>query len=160
MSKFRTIIAGALGVALLASAGAVAAANWIDEVSTPAVTHDEAFISPVTGSDLFSAGNSKDCMPGNAVVARFEGETASVGGRVFVLADGLEQAFADAWRYETDVSPVVVSSVVAHLFKDPDSAGYMIDVVEIDGAGCAMSRTILSGGDWNMLLKNAMGAEA
>lgn len=160
MLKSRTVIAGILGAALLASAGVIAAANWTDEASAPTVTHDEAFISPVTGSDLFRAEKSKDCMSSEAVVARFEGETAAIGGRVFVLADGLEQSFADAWRYQADMSPVAVSSVVAHLFQDPGGAGYMVDVVEIDGAGCAMSRTMLSGGDWNMLLKNAMGAEA
>lgn len=160
MLKSRTMIAGVLGAALLASAGVVAAANLTDEPSTSAVTHDEAFISPVIATDLFRAEKSKDCMSGDAVVARFEGEVSTAGGRVFVLADGLEQAFADAWRYQADVGPVAVSSVVAHLFKAPDGAGYMVDVVEIDGAGCAMSRTILSGGDWNMLLKNAMGAVA
>jgi hypothetical protein len=160
MLKSRTMIAGILGAALLASAGVVAAANLTDDASAPAAAHDETFVSPVIASDLFRAEKRKDCMPGDAVIARFESETASAGGRVFVLADGLEQAFADAWRYKADLGPVAVSSVVAHLFQAPDGAGYMVDVVEIDGAGCAMSRTILSGGDWNMLLRSAMGAEA
>ena len=51
---------------------------------------------------------------------------------------------------------IAVSGVFAHIF--PSDAGFnMVDVVEIGGDGCAISRTLLTEEEWNSILVRAAG---
>ena len=106
------------------------------------------------------AATTAQCIKSEAIASAIAGDQASVGGKTFLLAGGLEQAFADMWRRESDVTPVKVSAVIAHMFKDPASAQILVDVVEFDPRGCALSRTYLSGEEWTHILKDAVGITA
>jgi hypothetical protein len=48
---------------------------------------------------------------------------------------------------------------VAHLFGDQEDDDWSADVVEFDGSGCAMSRTMVPGDIWTDILKDAVGVE-
>lgn len=168
----RNVLIASVGISVLAiSAATVALANFtadpaVEDLSGPALV-DEAEASlpppPVAGAPLFVAaagGDTPACVTGDDVVGRLKADQARLGGETVMLADGLEQAFADAWRRQVNLGPVQVSSVLAHVFRGDDGAGATVDVVEIDAAGCAMSRTLLSGEDWTTLLRSAVGEEA
>ena len=75
-----------------------------------------------------------------------------------MLAGGLEQAFADTWRRQTNADLVEVSTVLAHVLPEGDAS--FVDVVEIGVDGCALSRTVITGDDWRYLLVQAAGVEA
>ena len=90
------------------------------------------------------------------MVSYFDRDRTQIGGEVVTLEVGFDQDFADAWRYETEMQPVTISGVFAHIF--PSDAGFnMVDVVEIGGDGCAISRTLLTEEEWNSILVRAAG---
>jgi hypothetical protein len=117
--------------------------------------------APVVGTEIFKAslGGNSGCVSPQKVLDRLQADRKVMGGKTVMLADGLQQSFADAWRREAHVSPVAVSTVVAHLFSDEGGTDWNADVVEFDAKGCAMSRTLVPGDIWNTLLKAAMGVE-
>lgn len=118
--------------------------------------------APVTGVELFTADAgtmTPACLPASAVADRFSAEKARIGGETVMLGDGLEQSFADTWRREVAEERVKVSTVIAHVFADSDGPGALADVVEFDANGCAMSRTILSGSEFDSLLVRAAGRD-
>ncbi len=168
----RNALIASVGISVLAvSAATVALANFtadpaIEDLSGPALVDEaEALLPPppAAGVPLFVAaggGDTPTCTTGADVVGRLKADQARLGGETVMLADGLEQAFADAWRRQVNLGPVEVSSVLAHVFRGEGGSGAMVDVVEIDAAGCAMSRTLLSGEEWMTLLGSAAGAEA
>jgi hypothetical protein len=100
---------------------------------------------------------AKDCLAPQKVLERMQELQNIIGGKTVMLTDGLQQSFADEWRREAHVAPVKVSSMVAHLFSDATGENWKADVVEFDAKGCAMSRTLVPGDIWNMLLKAAAG---
>jgi hypothetical protein len=165
MLKLKTLITGIAGLAILATAGglmASAAFNGEAVVGQSAPMHGDAFPSPIMSGALFVNAQDSDgntCMSRAAVISRLKVDMAKVGGEIYVLKGGLEQAFADEWRHQAHEKPVPVTGVVAHLFPDAGGSDYA-DVVEFDGAGCAMSRTMLSGQDWDGILNTLFGAQA
>jgi hypothetical protein len=64
------------------------------------------------------ASESASCVSPQKVLHRLQADRKTMGGKTVMLADGLQQSFADAWRREAEVPSVKVSSVVAHLFSD------------------------------------------
>jgi hypothetical protein len=123
---------------------------------------DTAALLPVVSTDLFVAKPGQPtagCLSQDAVVDNLTVDTAKYGGNTYVLGDGLDQAFADAWRSQSEVAPVRVSGIVAHIFHDRGSAEWAADVIEIGQNGCAISRTLIPGDEWSALLKLAMGAQ-
>jgi len=110
--------------------------------------------APVSDSDVFDTNQS--CLDPEEVLRRFQVNRSAVGGKVVMLADGLQQSFSDAWRLKALVAPVRVSSVVAHLFSDPTGTEWNADVIEFDVNRCAMSRTLVPGEIWNGLLETAL----
>jgi hypothetical protein len=117
--------------------------------------------APVTGANLFDASlaSGPKCMPQEKVLERLQADQKTMGGKTVMLADGLQQSFSDAWRREAHVTPVQVSSVVAHLFSDASGSDWSADVVEFDATGCAISRTLVPGDIWNALLRSAIGVQ-
>lgn len=157
----------ATGLAFAAASAAVALASIPanapeDGATVEVMRHtDEALLpAPVRGITLFvaSAGETAPlCVTEDEVMRRLDAERQELGGETVMLADGLDQAFADIWRLYTNVKPVEVSAVLAHVVGEADAG--VVDVIEIDVAGCAMSRTILNEADWRFLLVQAAGVE-
>jgi len=112
--------------------------------------------APVSDTDVFDTNQS--CLPPEKAVQRFLSEQSAVGGKVVMLAEGLQQSFSDAWRVKTHVTPVKVSSILVHLFEGP-AEQWVADVIEFDANKCAMSRSLVSGADWNALLKAAFAVQ-
>ena len=113
--------------------------------------------APVSDTDVFNTNQS--CLAPEKAVQRFQSEQSDVGGKVVMLAEGLQQSFSDAWRVKTHVTPVKVSSILVHLFEGP-AEQWVADVIEFDANKCAMSRTLIPGGAWNELIGAALGAQA
>jgi hypothetical protein len=112
--------------------------------------------APVSDTDVFDTNQS--CLGPEKAVQRFLSEQSAVGGKVVMLAEGLQQSFSDAWRVKTHVTPVKVSSILVHLFEGP-AEQWVADVIEFDANKCAMSRSLVSGADWNALLKAAFAVQ-
>ncbi|MCP4384012.1 MAG: hypothetical protein GY798_21825 [Hyphomicrobiales bacterium] len=161
-------ITGAAAVGLVVASAAMALAsierNAIDNSPAIDITpqFSEALLpSPTAGEALFvdvSGGSFTGCLTDGDVVRRLNQEQQKVGGETVTLIDGLDQAFADEWRREAAMETVTVSAVFAHVIGNGSDA--IVDVVELDETGCAMSRTLLSGDDWDYLLSRAAGREA
>ena len=117
--------------------------------------------APVVGATVLKAslGSDSSCVSAQKVIDRLQADRKTMGGKTVMLADGLQQSFADAWRREAHVPSVKVSSVVAHLFSDETGTDWNADVIEFDAGGCAMSRTLVPGDIWNALLKAAIGVQ-
>ncbi len=158
----------AAGLALTAVTAAVAFANIpndpvLDGAAVPSapVIAESTMAAPVGGVPLFVAdasGAVPACVTDDEVIRRLQAERDKLGGETIMLAGGLEQAFADEWRRQTESAPVKVSAVLAHVLPEGD-VGF-VDVVEIGVDGCALSRTIITGDDWRFLLVRAAGVSA
>ena len=112
--------------------------------------------APVSYTDVF--GTDQSCLTSEEAVQRFQSEQSVVGGKVVMLAEGLQQSFSDAWRVKAHIAPVRVSSVLAHLFEGP-AEQWAADVIEFDANKCAMSRTLVPGEAWNELIGAALGVQ-
>ena len=155
------------GIGILAVSAAVALASIPDHITLDGATADvvphaaEATLpAPVSGVPLFVAdasGQVPACVTDAEVIRRLNADRAQFGGETVTLEKGLDQAFADEWRGDIGSKPVTVSAIFAHVFGADDT---MVDVVEIDGRGCALSRTLLTGDDFELLLARASGLEA
>jgi hypothetical protein len=154
----------ALGVGL--AAGSLAIANYAPNAEIDPAVVEEAnsaiyygpeladLPSPVVGDDLFFAQNTGSaCMDRDQVVRVFLADQAEFGGQTVEILPGRDQAFANEWRDQTGVTKVEVSAVVGHMFKDGDE--WTVDVVEFDGSGCAMSRTLLPAPVWTSLVETS-----
>ena len=141
MLNIRTALAGLASLAILATAGGLVATAAFDGEAVEVVSpHEESFPPPVIASSLFvrvaADGDQQNvCMSSAAVITRLKAEMATVGGRIFVLTDGLEQSFADRWRHEAKLSTVPVSAVVAHAFPSAAAEDILVDVVEFELSG-------------------------
>jgi hypothetical protein len=113
--------------------------------------------APVGDIDVFDTNQS--CVAPEDAVQHFQSEQGAVGGKIVMLTEGLQQSFSDAWRVKTHVSPVKVSSILAHLFEGP-AEQWAADVIEFDAKKCAMSRTLVPGEAWNELIRTALGVQA
>jgi hypothetical protein len=126
--------------------------------------HGEPFPAPVMGGNILfvaaggdESGASK-CLPVEQILGIFATDVEAVGGEIFALSGGLEQEFADQWRQAVGANPVDVSQVFAHVVPSEDGEP-IVDVVEVDANGCALSRTLLSQSDWLILLGAVQGVE-
>jgi hypothetical protein len=117
--------------------------------------------APVATTAVFKAslGATTACVSAQKVLDRLQADRKAMGGKTVMLADGLQQSFADAWRREAQVPSVTVSSVVAHLFSDASGSEWNADIIEFDANGCAMSRTLVPGEIWTGLLESAFGSK-
>jgi hypothetical protein len=156
----------AAGIATSTAIGAQALSVQQAHLPTPPVSDHEGEPSlppPVTGGELFTvsgedAGAPESCMPVAQILGVFALDVEAVGGEILALSGGLEQAFADQWRLAVGISPIDVSQVYAHVVPAEDGDA-IVDVVEVDAQGCALSRTLLSHNDWLELLGAVSGVE-
>lgn len=156
----------AVGIATTTAIGAQALSAQKGHVPTPPVFDHEgepSLPSPVTGGELFTssggaAGAPPTCMSAEQILAVFALDVEAVGGEIIALTGGFEQEFADQWRLAVDMTPVDVSQVYAHVVPAEDGDA-IVDVVEVDNEGCALSRTLLSHNDWLELLGAVSGVE-
>lgn len=98
------------------------------------------------------------CIPADQMLGVFALDAEHLGGEILALGDGLQQAFADSWRKNVGLPAVPVTQVFAHVVPGQDGAS-IVDVVEIDENGCALSRTLLSMESWLEILKPLQSVE-
>jgi len=160
--KFGKTIAAVAGMAVLAaSVATLAIAGIPSDINDPEANAElhgtEAGITgAVGGVALFDEGPGPVCYKTDDVLGYFDRDRTMIGGEMVTLETGFDQDFADAWRTETKSDPVKVTGVFAHIFPS-DSGFNMVDVVEIGGDGCAVSRTLLTEEEWNSILVRAAG---
>ncbi|HET7717751.1 MAG TPA: hypothetical protein VFK86_19160 [Bauldia sp.] len=145
----------AVSVAGLALAS-IPSGNNGDEFATEQHGGESGIPAAVGGVSLFDEGYGPLCYDKDDVLAYFDRDRGQIGGEMVTLETGFDQDFADAWRYETELEPVKISGVFAHIFAN-ESGFNMVDVVEIGADGCAISRTLLTEEEWNAILVRAAG---
>jgi hypothetical protein len=157
----KSILASA-GLAILVGSVATLAlasipSNLNDADATAELHGTEAGMpGAVGGVSLFDEGYGPVCYDKDDVLSYFDRDRTQIGGEMVTLETGFDQDFADAWRTETEMQPVAISGVFAHIF--PSDAGFnMVDVVEIGSDGCAISRTLLTEEEWDSILVRAAG---
>jgi hypothetical protein len=152
------------GVNRAAKADALVSSSELEQLALRVPEPDIAGIdeptmlqAPVSDTDVFDT--NQGCLAPEKAVQRFQSEQSVAGGKLVMLAEGLQQSFSDAWRVKTHVTPVKVSSILVHLFEGP-AEQWVADVIEFDANKCAMSRTLVPGEAWNELIEAALGAQA
>ena len=160
--KLSKSIFASAGLAILVGSVATLALASIpsnlNDVDATAELHGTEQGMPVAvgGVSLFDEGYGPVCYDKDDVLAYFDRDRIQIGGETVMLEVGFDQDFADAWRTETEMTPVSISGVFAHIF--PSDAGFnMVDVVEIGSEGCAISRTLLTEEEWDSILVRAAG---
>jgi hypothetical protein len=154
---------GVAGYAIAESAGRSLVPNRLVSETEHAI---EPAPAPVTGVLLFDetelgAGfdsGRESCVTAAGVLGIFAREIEIVGGEIQTLSGRLQQDFADQWRQTAGLAPVDVSQVFAHVV--PSQVGdAVVDVVEFDTEGCALSRTLITGIEWVDLIEAARRLE-
>jgi hypothetical protein len=139
-----TKIALASLIAIGTSGGVYATAHADDTVPTP---------SPPSYDLVAEFGTKAECVPVGTMARQMLLDEHRVGGHTLALTDGMDQAFADQWRRIARSKPVKVKVVLAHGFAiGAAPADVVIDTVEFDDQGCAISRTFLKGAAWDTIL--------
>ena len=159
--RAKSMIATASLAVVAVSAATLALARIPSEIEDPAAQAelhgaDSGLPPAVSGMNLFAEGQGPLCYSKDDVIAYFDGDRSQIGGELVRLETGFDQDFANTWRSETSMTPVAVSGVFAHVFPT-DSGMQMVDVVEIGSEGCAISRTLLTEGEWKQILVRAAG---
>ena len=139
--------------ALLSSSELKRLALEVPQRELAGIDEPTALQEPVSDTEVFGANQS--CMPPEQAIEHLQAERDAIGGKIVVLADGLQQSFSDEWRVRAHVAPVKVSSIVVHLFEGPANE-WAADVIEFDGKSCAMSRTLVPSSAWNELIQAAL----
>ena len=144
------IVFSAIGIALIAASLATAAYMPENPMSQ---SHPDmaAMMAPVEGDFLFEEQEGGEiCFGADNVLASFRADQRFVGGEVIHLGEIAGQMLSDNWRVSSGAVSSPVSAIVVHLFS-MDGAGDMADVAEIGASGCAISRTLLSRDQWDLL---------
>jgi hypothetical protein len=131
---------------------ALATASVLITPDVPAA--GEAVVPPrlLAASFIEAKANKAECIVPETILATMRADQAFLGGRTIALIEGADQNFVDQWRVLTQSDLVEVSLVLAHGFASPLNAQVLIDVVEFDTSGCALSRTLLPGESWNRIV--------
>jgi hypothetical protein len=128
----------------IGTSGLYASAQADDVIPTP---------SPPSYDLVAEFGTKAGCVPIGTIAREMMLDEHRVGGRTLALTDGMDQAFADQWRHVAHLAPVKVRIVLAHGFAIASQPGdVVIDTVEFDEQGCAISRTLLKGAAWDVIL--------
>ena len=169
MKPFLPILAAfiaAAGVAGYATAESAGQGVFLDRAVSEREHGIEPIPAPVSGDLLFAETElgpdfnpaRETCVPAPQVLAIFAREIEMVGGEILTLPGQVQQDFADQWRQTAGLTTVDVSRVLAHFVPGQDGDA-IVDVVEIDAKGCALSRTLLTGMEWVSLVQAARGPE-
>ena len=116
---------------------------------------DEIVPKPAAPSyDLVAEfGTKAECVPVETVARQMLLDQRKVGGRTIAMTQGMDQAFADQWREMAHIPAVKVKVVLAHGFAVGNAASdVVVDTVEFDEHGCAISRTLLRSNAWDAIL--------
>lgn len=121
---------------------------------------DEVIPKPTPPSyDLVAQlGNKSECVPVETIAHQMLLDQGKVGGRTIALTQGMDQAFADQWRELAHIPSVKVKVILAHGFavgRAPSDV--VVDTVEFDEQGCAISHTLLKSGAWDAILHGIAG---
>jgi hypothetical protein len=153
-------------IALFALAGLSPAADDAADRVQAYEEFDQAY-TPIVGRHLhvsaprYEANPATEaCWTADDVLQSFALDIEAVGGDIIIVKDGIQQDLADTWRSIVHGRHVEVSLVLVHIV--PDASGNseaMVDIVEIDGDGCALSRTLLTADDWLALVELASSIE-
>jgi hypothetical protein len=139
------------GIGTLAIAAPMAERPGDEILEAGEIPHlSEPLPAPVEGAVAF-ADTGAACLTEIQVSALLRNEKDAYGGEVVTVGGG--QIFADTWRRQAGAAPVAVIMVVAHLM--PNGGDGVADVIEIGAAGCALSRTLMTGGEWDYLIELA-----
>jgi hypothetical protein len=166
----QAIVIATAGTWIFGVAGFAVAELWASARHESMLSHvGDPVPPPVVGQHLFadhaaasqgfeSRGTAHTCLSADLVLHILARDVETVGGNVVIMADGVHQHFSDTWRALAGTSRVEISLVIAHVI--PDSGGDpIVDVVEINGQGCAISRTLLAGSDFLDLIAFADSIE-
>ncbi len=161
MRKFLpTAFLASCALSLGLTAGSLATASYSPDPEAIDTSHEfetVEMIAPVMSDELFAGQTAgATCMDHSGVMRQIAADRAQIGGEAVELSAGQDQIFADAWRHETGEGAIAISGIVGHVYFDETATEWMVDVTEFDPAGCAASRTIISGKQWNHLI-NAAG---
>jgi hypothetical protein len=154
---------GVAGYAIAESAGQGFVPNRLVSDREHAIEPTPAPVSGVLLFDETELGAGFDsgresCVSAARVLGIFAREIKIVGGEIQTLSGRLQQEFADQWRQAAGLAPVDVSQVFAHVVPSQDG-DVIVDVVEIDTEGCALSRTLITGIEWGYLILAARELE-
>jgi hypothetical protein len=103
-------------------------------------------------------GTKSECVQVETVARQMLRDQRKLGGRTLAFTKGMDQAFADQWRQIAHLPAVKVSAVLAHGYavgRRPTDT--VIDTVEFDEHGCAISRTLLKSAAWDAILHSVAG---
>jgi hypothetical protein len=146
-----TKVALASLLAIGTSAGVYGLAHADDIIPTP---------TPPSYDLVSEFGTKAECVPVGTVARQMLLDQRKVGGKTVALTKGMDQAFADQWREMAHMQPVKVKLVLAHGFAAGSTASdVVIDTVEFDENGCAISRTLLKSVAWDAILHGVAGGQ-
>jgi hypothetical protein len=142
-------IAVASVLAITTSTGVYGLALADDIVPTP---------TPPSYDLVNEFGTKSECLAFATVARQMLLDQRKVGGRTIAMTKGMDQAFADRWREMAHLPAVKVKVVLAHGYAVGSAASdVMIDTVEFDEQGCAISRTLLKSTAWDAILHGVAG---
>ena len=144
-----TKIACASLLAIGTSTGVIGLAFADDIVPTP---------TPPSYDLINEFGTKSECVPVGTVARQMLLDQHKVGGRTIAMTQGMDQAFADQWREMANMPSVKVKVVLAHGFSVGSArSDVVVDTVEFDERGCAISRTLLKSAAWDAILHGVAG---
>ena len=142
-------IACASLLAIGTSTGIIGLAFADDIVPTP---------TPPSYDMVAKFGTKSECVPVETVARQMLRDQRKVGGRTLALKEGMDQAFADQWRQMAHLPGVTVKVVLAHGYVvGRKLSDVVVDTVEFDEHGCAISRTLLKSAAWDAILHGVAG---
>jgi len=114
--------------------------------------------APLSYDLVAQFGTKAECVPVETIAHQMLIDQGKVGGRTIAMTQGMDQAFADQWRELTHTPSVKVKVVLAHGFATGNaSSDVVVDTVEFDENGCAISHTLLHSGAWDAILHGIAG---
>jgi len=141
-STIKIAIASALAIGT--STGMYGLASADDIVPTP---------TPPSYDLVTEFGTKSECVAVATVARQMLLDQRKLGGRTIALTQGMDQAFANQWRQLAHANEVKVKGVLAHGFSVGSGASdVVVDTVEFDDQGCAISRTLLKSAAWDAIL--------
>src|SRR5260221_12810011 len=126
----------------------------------PASAADGGLPLPYSGDASLVSSDPEACASVPTVLAEMVEARDRVGGHIFAMSQGLQQAFADAWRTRVDEEKVPVALTLAHIFSDPISGTEEVTLVEFGDGGCPISHTWLDHQAWRTIAVSLTSIEA
>lgn len=139
-------------VKLLAAAAALAVAGFTLGGTGPASA--EPMPSPKMNPALSSGVQQTGCITPASAISYLVKEGKVRGSKFLVLTDGIQQEFADAWRWRFDANPVPVALVVARIYRPSKDADARVETIEFGMNGCAMTWTSMPAGDFLSIMQS------